>query len=297
MKTFLLKSYRLREKLRFFLYTWLRPQTLRNERARRELNRDLKAHWNHQLDVEELIHEQWERDSNREPKIKDDSYIVFIDHELDVDWITESNILPERGKGVSAAETIGARRCDHLPRKQVFELKRLVGQAIVCSIEGNLDESCELTKKAAEFLKARTEERSRLWTQVSAHLQMLIVCIFGLFIWGKGPNWLNFNNFFCIGVSGGLVGSYLSILLSAGKGSWDSSSGKFIHGVEVFTKLLMGALLGGIAVTITESIHCPPGLKAIAPDGYSIFILALAAGFIERLIPRMISKYSNNITE
>jgi len=99
-KSFYLKSMRLRQKINFLWLCWFRPQVLTNERERKSLNHELTKHWqDHTINVYELIHEQWEKDSSISDHNLDNRFIVFIDHELAVDWITKSNLDKETGDG------------------------------------------------------------------------------------------------------------------------------------------------------------------------------------------------------
>jgi len=299
--TFIEKSLRLREKLRQFILGWLDPKTLNSERARAELNAVLKKHWDPQpIEIYELILENWE--SNQPPPTAgtpsnpDKRFIVFIDQDLDVDWIANEDLPSDAEKCVSLAESIGARRCKHLPREQILELKRLIGQAIVNGIRGHKEESCKLAEDAAQFLKERTVERSRGWTLTAAHIFLLLFSALltaccdapsTWHCWGTAdwfPLWL--------AIQGCVIGAYLSVLQKAGSGEWDAASGLGLHFLEVFTKLLAGGLLGGIALALSRSVHAPASIKNIAPDTYSVFLFGVAAGLFERVIPKMISTYS-----
>jgi hypothetical protein len=292
-----LRATRLRRKLRFLWCSWFCPNVIVEDLERESLNRELRQHWpERQLRVYELIHEQWDPDDEIEGNAPDDRFIVFIDHELAVDWIKRRNLNPASAKGVSVAEAVGARRCKHLPREQVLELKRLVGQAVVSSIQGNLEEAAATARQASNFLKARTTERSRYWSLLSAHSILGFAVFLLQYFWLQVNAAFDFPSVIGFGVSGGFLGAYLSLLQRAGKGEWDSAAGPWIHLVEIFTKLLAGAILGGVAIAFSGSVHAPPSLKTMASDPSSVFVLGLVAGFVERLIPRLISEYSNNIT-
>ena len=293
----LLKAHRWRSKLRFLWCSWFCPNTIVEEQARKALNRELRLHWqDRQLQVFELIHEQWDPDDEINTKDVDDRFIVFIDHELAVDWISKSNLNAKSAKSVSVAEAVGARRCKHLPRAQVLELKRLVGQAVVSSIQGNFDVASETAGQASDFLKARTTERSRYWSLLSAHAFLGLVAVLLVIFWSKMSVAFSSPSVIAFGASGGFLGAYLSLLQRAGKGEWDSAAGPWIHMVEIFTKLLAGTILGGVAIAFSGSVHAPPSLKAVTSDSNSVFMLGLASGFFERLIPRLISRYSNSPT-
>jgi hypothetical protein len=197
---------------------------------------------------------------------------------------------------VSYAESIGARRCKHMPREQILEFKRLIGQAIVNAFQGAIEQSKSLADGAAEFLKQRTVERSRSWTLVAAHC-FLITFSTVLILYYNAFNSLRFSQpvdygLLCLAIQGGIIGAYLSTIQKAGRGEWDAAAGYQIHYIEVFTKLFAGGVLGGIAFALSRSVCAPPFLKTVVPDGYSLFILSAAAGLFERLIPKMISTYT-----
>lgn len=300
--SFLDKTLNARMEARRFVLGWLNPRKLATEKARADLNVELNERWKpYTIDVYELILESLDdkaRKKGADSDEQDDSFLVFLDAELDVDWISKSDMSPGAAKCVSFAESIGARRCGHLPREQVLEFKRLVGQAIVNGIREEAEQSCKLAEDAAEFLKDRTVERSRSWTLTSAHIFVLVFSvILALLIdassgipllqtTDRGLLWL--------AIQGGIIGAYLSVVQKAGRGEWDAAAGRLLHHIEVFTKLFAGGTLGFIAFALSRSIHAPPSLKGIVPDGYSALLLGVAAGLFERQIPKMISTYSNS---
>jgi hypothetical protein len=95
---------------------------------------------------------------------------------------------------------------------------------------------------------------------------------------------------------GGVLGAYLSLIQKSSSGVCDSAAGIQLHRIEAFTKIFSGALLGFVALMLSQSDFAPEVLNTLDDvDGYSLFILGFAAGFIERLIPRMISNYSETL--
>ena len=280
------KLIALRKEWRRLFWGVFRPKIIECENSRAELNEQLKQHWQpDQINVYELIREEWEKDSK-------ENFIVFIDHDLDIDWINLSSGTACE-KAISAAESVGARRCKHLPREQLLELKRLIGQAIVCAIQGESDQALSLTDDAAQFLKDRTVERSRCWTLSYAHVICVLFSALILKIY-QIVSICHTNDFsmLLVAAEGGIIGAYISTIQRAGKGEWDAAAGRGMHLLEVFTKISAGALFGALAFVLTKSVNSPASLKQIAPDKSSALVLGVVAGFVERLIPRMISKYS-----
>ena len=285
------RSLEMRKNVRRFWLAWVSPRTLEIEDARETLNVQLKEHWKPEpIEVYELIVEDWKKPAANE---KDKNYIVFIDLELELDWINNGEMTSDGQKACATANSIDARRCKHLPREQILELKRLVGHAMVNAITGHAEESYKLTAEAAQFLKDRTVERSRSWTLTVAHL-LIVVFSGSILIY-----YVKFHSeqtlipaFLPLAIEGGAIGAYLSVVQRAGHGEGDAAAGKFLHFIEVFTKLFAGCVLGAISFFISRSVFAPAPVKEFASEINSILVFGIAAGMCERLIPKMISNYS-----
>jgi hypothetical protein len=297
-------SFEFRGSVRRLILGWTRPQTLASEKARGELNTVLKQHWSPQpIEVYELILEHWEPildvGLTQGAPVKDDRFIVFIDPEFDVDWISNGPEDAETSKYISAAESIGARRCKHLPNEQILEFRRLIGQAIVDAITGNYQQSAQLSGEAAQFLRDRTVERSRSWTLTASAFVLLgaSAALFLIHNWLTEPPRHPATDLVLLrwAIQGGTIGAYLSVIRRAGRGEWDAAAGRFLHFLEVVTKLFAGCVLGIIAFALSRSVNAPLSLRNVAPDVYSSFVLGVAAGLFEQLIPNMISVYADHL--
>jgi hypothetical protein len=297
------KSLEFRKNARRLVLGWFRPSILAAEHSRHELNLSLQKHWpDSPIQVYELIHENWEDKATVKPPGDDhqpDNFIVFIDPALDIDWINDSTSTDAQLQCISLAESIGAKRCGHLPREQALEFKRLIGHAIVNGIRGDAKLSCALAETAAQFIKDRTIERSRVWTLASAH-SLLLGAAATAVVCSSLPLLHSLLSDAPVGIwfaaAGGLLGAYLSVLQKAGSGEWDAASGFGIHLLEVLTKFAAGTLFGCIAFAISQSVHAPASIKALTPDNASLFMFGFVAGFIERVIPKMVSTYSESFT-
>lgn len=283
-----------RRALRKLLLGWFRPAILEAEAARVEMATVLRQHWTKDpIHLYELIFEQWDPPAEQnagQAQAESHNFVVFIDPEMDVDWIHSSSLTPASAGAVSFAESIGARRCKHLPQEQVLEFKRLIGQAIVDGIRGDSDLSHRLVAQATNFLKDRTTEQSRRWTLQAAHF---LAAFFVLLLWLQS-NWIVPVEFL-LAMAGGVTGAYLSLVQKAGKGAWDSASGFSTHLLEVFSKLVAAAFFGLVAYTISQSTYAPTSLKTMATDSYSIFVLGFMVGWLERVIPRLVSSYAETL--
>jgi hypothetical protein len=300
---FVEKALLFRESLRRLVLGWVSPSTLRSEKMRAELNQELKTRWpEHTIDVYELIIELNDRAINTDPTgttspaVENEAYIVFIDADIDVDWIAKTDPSANACKLISYAESIGAKRCKHLPPEQALEFKRLVGQAVANGIREDGEECVRLGREAAKFLKDRTVERSRSWTLTSAHaFAIILTLLIGLtasqFILTYAEEIQEYF-FAWASIQGGLMGAYLSVIDKAGRGEWDAAAGKSMHYIETFSKLFAGSVLGAMAYALARSVHAPSYFKTATTDICSVMVIGFCAGLFERTIPKMISTYS-----
>lgn len=291
------RSLAFRSRIRDFIVGWVNPSKLADETRRSKLTTTIQNHWQiKDADVYELIRETWDdctAPTGSEEAPAEFQFAVFIDSELDIDWCTKGDLADEISQAVTHAEAIGAKRCKHLPTDQILEFKRMIGHAIVAAIRGGVQDARKLQEEAATYLRERTAERSRQWTLISAHIVFVSLFVIFLLIppaFGSDPRTAEITGLW-LGTAGGLLGAYLSIIQKAGRGEWDAAAGFALHCLEVFTKLAAGCLLGALAFAITRSARAPAPIASITPDQYSMFLFGFAAGFFERLIPKIISSY------
>ncbi len=288
-----------RAELRRAFWTVANPKVLETETRRAAFNKELQGHWAPQsIDVYELIWEHWETDDKvRSENRKDERFIVYIDPDMDIDWINNSDPGADGEKCVLIAESIGAKRCKHLPREHLLEFRRMIGHALVSGLQDQVEISKKLSNEAFLFLRDRTIERSRSWTLTSAHL---LLCVWGS-VWmiGWHLHWSSYSRvhehiFGSLAFLGGIVGAYLSVVQKAGRGSWEAASGRWLHLLEAFTKIVAGGIFGEIALLIAHSSWAPPPIVALVANNASGFLVGVAAGFCERLIPKIISTYAKD---
>src|SRR5215831_11619636 len=100
-----------------------------------------------------------------------DEFIVYIDHDLDIEWKTTEALdksFDEKGDDIkskhynvlmqaAAAETMPT---DGLDYQQVLRFKRLIGEAIACSLVLEFDNALSTIGFARDYLRDRTQEVS-----------------------------------------------------------------------------------------------------------------------------------------
>lgn len=99
------------------------------------------------------------------------------------------------------------------------------------------------------------------------------------------------QNPWSIGLIFGMLGAFLSILQRSGRKDLDSAAGMWLHVLEVAARFCGGAVAGLIIVYISISPIAPEVFHgmALAPGGPQV--LGFLAGFIDKLIPSIVSKY------
>lgn len=280
----------MRNEVRKRILSWLRPDVLAKEQRRSEMASAVQEHWkgNGPIHLYELIREEWD-DKEEEGVDQDSFYVVFIDEDIAIDWITQKTLSPEQSDAISHAESIGAKECKYLPKERQLEFRRLLGQAIVCAIDGNLEDSRRTADAALLSLMERTIERSRQWTLQWTHVFLFIaICTF--YRYQSCP-----TDFLAWAIFGGIIGAYLSIVQKAGKGKWNAAAGQWVHVVEVFSKIVSGGVLGGIAFAVIRTPLCPKLLETDPETIYMFFLVGVMAGLFERLIPRILSSYGDSV--
>jgi hypothetical protein len=247
------------EKIKKRFYSWACPWLLEKEARRAEMEKAAQEHWKDYgpIHLYELIREKWEgefqenhgEEKSKENSKKTKSFIVFIDKDLEVDWITQEQITNASSKAISKAESIGAKPCKHLPQKHQLEFQRLIAQAIVCAVEENIEISEKTAALAQASLGQRITEQSRLWTQQWA-IVVLFLVFFSIY---KKWSLLASSNMLQWSICGGFLGAYLSTIQNANKGECNSAAGQWVHFVEVASRLISGCVLGGISYAVLLS--------------------------------------------
>ena len=278
------------------------------QRYKRRLQRSVQNHWKeHEILMKDLVYEDWEDDRNsgslgREeispkrdlPKSdkENKNFIVFIDQELKIDWIAEFEIGTEIIKNISYAMTIEAQPNDHLRKNHRLSFKRLIGEAVVAALKDSPDNSKSLSAKAQNFLSYRTTERSRQWSLEFATVMIapfIIIALICISMYGQEDGY----TFFLLLVFWGVIGAYLSIVRRVGQQKLDASSGRWIHFLEISSKIIAGGLFGTIIYIILHTSLCPTIFSGFQNDIYMVSLAGFISGFCERFVPDMIAVYNN----
>lgn len=265
------------------------------KKCKTEIEESIKKKWpDHVLSIEEVIYYSFEREVDElNVSLNNGNTLIFIDKELDIDWITNKSLSPDAHDNISSVMTIETYPHKHLSKSEIIAFKRILGYALLSAIEGS-KEQLELQKKKAEiYISKRIVEKSRSWTLTTCLFVVIpILIILFLNIETINDIELKIKEIFLLTMIFGIFGSFLSIVQRTGSKDLDSSSGIYIHIVGSIVKLLAGGLFGVISYFLGNSNISPVALQTLLTTSYGFISLAFAAGFSERLIPEIISGYN-----
>ena len=236
-------------------------------------------------------------------------YIVHIDAEDSrLDWETsasydkkqESDPLYIRSRYNSVhcdVAVLEARPCLGLDQRVTIEFRTLLGEALVCAFENDYETADKMITAAAAYIDARSQEKSRLW-YLDACMWTAVPCALLAVIFAINKNALTAS----IGVSlfwtvlaafSGAIGALFSVILRIGRLSVDCASGKTLHDLEGFSRILAGAISGTfVAIAFFSGIFFPAVVQA-EKSHYAIILLAMLSGISERSAVSLIAKFQS----
>lgn len=233
--------------------------------------------------------------------IDSQEYIVFIDKENQLDWITsdeyDANGHADLSKHNSILHQVAVLECKpngDLSEKIILDFKRLLGEALSSSFSGEYDTAEKILVDAAQFIKDRGEEQSRQWYLSSAGLCTLAILVAGVIAWLLRDYLtpLVGKTFFIssIAMTAGALGALLSIIMRMGEEKLDIHAGKTIHELESIYRIFAGMLSAFLVVLAVSSEAIFPGLSKVNNPNIFLIFIGFVGGMSERLAPSISSK-------
>ena len=230
-------------------------------------------------------------------------YIVFLDHENDIDWKTSDAFdakvqTPQEKKEyyltkneIDSAENIPT---NHLEKKVIIGFKRLLGEALVRAFECDNENARKMVKLAQDYVFQRNIEQSRYMFLTSCLFTTALSLIIGVLCWTfREFLILNIGNtafYVILSVLVGSLGALLSVILRIGKTVLDFNATKDLHYLEGLSRILAGMISAFIvALCIKVGILLPIFTK-LQSTNIAMLLGGLVAGASERLAPSLISK-------
>ncbi|HEY0107485.1 MAG TPA: hypothetical protein VGB91_15500 [Rhizomicrobium sp.] len=176
------------------------------------------------------------------------------------------------------------------------EYQMLLGQALTCCLKNDYVNGAAILEGGRQFMRARSEERSRFWYLSASGVSTLPPLVLGLLLWagrdfvervlGSDFLWL------AMAATLGSVGALLSVILRSGKLNFDSFAAKRLHYLEAGSRIVAGAISGMLVAFAVKYRIVLGGLTADPGMMNGIMMLgALVGGSGERLASSIISTF------
>lgn len=235
-------------------------------------------------------------------------FVVWIDKEGDLDWETtpsydDTVATQQRYDGskhnsmINEAVLLEGTPTEGLSADTALRFKRLIGQAIACSLDQDYRSAARMLAAARQYLRARSEEQSRYWYLTASFATTVPLAVGGLLIWLERPlseavlgvdgMWL------ALACASGAIGALLSVIARSGKLKFDSTAGRRLHYLEGGSRIVAGSI-AGLVVALAVKSHVILALPTQGGNLHDVMLVAaLAAGAGERLAGSIISKFSS----
>jgi hypothetical protein len=242
----------------------------------------------------------------------DEGYIVYIDKKQQLDWESAKpyddlfsqkadETKAEFNEVMNRAALIDASPREGLSESTLRDFRVLIGKAIACAHRYDFQNSSRMLDYATAFIQARSEEKAKFWylSMAFAATMPFIVAGFGLWIGrlviirsaGEPAFWL------LIGVSAGACGALLSVISRTGKLVSNAASGRVIHYIDAASRIVAGGLSGAVAMLAVQAKIALTILSSSDKMHMAWTLVAIAAGFSERLAPSIMSSLEKTETK
>lgn len=232
-----------------------------------------------------------------------DRYIVYINHENNIDWETtkeydelsskEDN--PKKEKALSQCAIAEHQSVEGLSESSILDFKTIIGEAIVNCLEINLEDVDLFLKQAYQYRSDRLIEKSRTWYLMYTMFILLIYLLlfFIVLVISTQTSSCEFLSKHLLFGTWGLTGAFLSVLLRSGSMLNSCVSGRIPHFLESISRLMVGFISGQIVYLGIKSGILFANLTDTNQIEYTTSFLALLAGASERFAPSIIEKIEN----
>ncbi len=236
-----------------------------------------------------------------------DDFIVFIDHENDLDWKKSDDFSAVK---LSDEDTASYNRvmneisfsenipCDNLEEKLVLNFKRQLGEALVRNFQHDFINAQRMIDIAAHYITDRNAEKSRFLLLVACSTVTGIVVGAGVIFWLCRASMQQIFSvtvfYILLAIAAGALGAFLSVILRIGKVELNCHASKALHNMEGATKIFAGMISAFLVALCIKCEIILPVFSNIEATHYAMILGGLIGGAAERLAPSIIQTLGNN---
>ncbi|MBF0550436.1 MAG: hypothetical protein HQK60_07865 [Deltaproteobacteria bacterium] len=233
--------------------------------------------------------------------ISTDSFIVWVDPELDVDWATNDSFDKDGPKDEAAhhqilnrAASIECIPIEHISETVRLSFKRMLGEGIARSLEHDYENAKKMLDSAEAFIQARNGELARSWYLSGSFRTAGLAIIAGLVLWlirDYAVPFLGQTLFdLMIASVAGATGALLSVIMRMGDATLDSAAGRNMHLLESASRIVAGMISAIVVASAIKADLIFPIFSKLSCPQVAIVLAGLVAGSSERLAPSIIRK-------
>ncbi len=246
-------------------------------------------------------HEQWSHVEQQVLIRATRDFVVCIDNEGKIDWETtpEYDAKGPRDPGLhnsilNAAALLEETPSEGLPQDRILQFKRLICEAMACSLEHDYDNARKMLAAAEKYIHDRSEEMSRSWYLAASFVATLPFVVPGFVIWllrSKAIIFLGNEGMWLVLASiAGAMGALLSVITRSGKLQLNSSAGRHLHYLEATSRIFAGALSAFlVSLAVKYEIIFGTFARGGKMEGVMLMV-GFVAGAGERLATSIVSK-------
>jgi hypothetical protein len=279
---------------------------LKETRVKKRIERaKLKGYENIQQDFDEIKPEN----IHFLIRYREEEFVVFIDSELELDWVTSLSYDAKIEDKVSREKLLSLAcilQHDHnvtrLTRNQKELFGRLLGEAVVQILIADYEAAKGLIEEAKKYIKMREFELSRKWQVLSGFIGILTIFIL-LVVINKyqvklseclsiSPSYIKLLGYSFFGA----VGALFSIVQKSGNRKIDCEAGVTLIAIDILAKLIIGVVSGFIILCFFQLDMVFANFKGNGNSHIGSILVSFIAGFSERLIPSIVSKFEDDST-
>ena len=227
---------------------------------------------------------------------KNRDYIVYLDDDLNVWWATDKDAncfdSPAAGEILNEVSYLEGVDVSTLKVHQKEAFRRMLGEAVARLLDvKDAKEAKRVLTYARSYINARNAENVRLWYLSASAIATFVVGVAISLIWlarnqlQVGPKGVAY----ALGIGGGALGAFLSILLRSESVPKDISAGKHLYYAEALAKVLAG-MIGALLIALGIETRFFFGSVQADNQLALIAMFGIVAGMSERLIPSLVSK-------